>query len=255
MQFKAYTEPKGLVLAKEFVKGKLKNQANILKLMAKNRKLRNRFLADVLYHSGRAIDRIYDYIDKITGKRVDDVRLKLMNLEAEAARTYWGAISQVLPSELEFPGRKTRGAKDPFNAMLNFGYQAALFPEVWRAVCYAGLDPFAGFLHADRPGKPSLILDLMEEFRQQTVDRPLISLITRKILKPEEILAENDEERTLSKRTVQILFQEVLERLETKVMFGGRRISIKNVIYIQARNVTRFLIGDTLNYRPFVLGW
>jgi len=109
MQFQAYTERKGVTLAKEFVKGKLKNQANLIKLMAKNRKHRDRDLADILYNSGRVIDQIYTQVDKVVGPYVDVVRQKLINLEAEAARTYWSAISLILPSELGFTGRKTGG--------------------------------------------------------------------------------------------------------------------------------------------------
>jgi len=256
-QFEAYTDKRSLTLAKAFIKGKLKNQANILKLMAKNRKPRNRRLAAELYKAGRTIDGINQTIDQIEGRNIDEKRQTLMNIEAEAARTYWRAISLTLPTELEFTGRKTRGAKDPFNAMLNFGYQAALFPEVWRAICYAGLDPYAGFLHADRPGKPSLVLDLMEEFRQQTIDRTLINLISKKIIKPDEILATETEaeERTLTKKTVQKIFEEFMNRLETKVMFNNRKGTIKSFIHQQARNITRYLLKDTKTYTPFTLGW
>ena len=254
-QFKAYSDRRGLILAKAFIKGKLKNQANLLKLMAKNRKYRDEILAEKLYRAGRNIDRLYESIDLVEGTNIEEKRQALMNIEAEAARAYWSTISLILPSELEFTGRKTRGARDPFNAMLNFGYQAALFPEVWRAVCYAGLDPYAGFLHADRPGKPSLVLDLMEEFRQQTVDRIIIGMITRKILKPSDILAQGPEERILSKITVQKIFEEFMNRLETRAMFDNRKGTLKSFIYSQARNVTRFLIGEKMRYEPFILGW
>lgn len=257
-QFLAYNDERGLILAKGFVMGKLKNQANILKLMAKNRKARDKVLADRLYHAGRMIDEIYDHVDSLVGCNIDEKRLELMNLEAEAARTYWRSLSLILPEKIGFDGRETRGARDPFNAMLNFGYQALLFPEVWKAVCYAGLDPYAGFLHADRPGKPSLVLDLMEEFRQQIVDRVLITLISKRIIKVDEILAAGEEAaegRILSKKTVKAIFSNILERFNVQVVFNGRRASIKSFIYSQARMVARFLVGGSSSYIPFVLGW
>lgn len=257
-QFLAYTDERGFVLAKGFVEGKIKNQANILKLMAKNRKQRDPSLAELLYRSGRLIDEIYDRLGKEKGPNIDAKRQDLMNLEAEAARIYWRAVGRILPSELGFEGRETRGARDSFNAMLNFGYQAVLFPEVWKAVCYAGLDPYAGFLHADRPGKPSLVLDLMEEFRQQVVDRGLIGLFSRKIIKPEEVLAmgsEAEEGRILSKKTVKVLLDGIFERLEAPAMFCGRRGRLKSFIYSQARMVVRFLLGEVGRYVPFTLGW
>jgi len=257
-QFLAYTDDRGFMLAKGFVKGKIKNQANVLKLMAKNRKQRDPSLAKKLYRSGRLIDEIHDKVESEDGLNIDDKRQDLMNLEAEAARIYWGAIACVLPGELNFSGRETRGARDPFNAMLNFGYQAVLFPEVWKAVCYAGLDPYAGFLHADRPGKPSLVLDLIEEFRQQVVDRTLIGLFSKRIIKPEEVLAleaEAEEGRILSRKTVQALLDALLNRLDSPVMFGGRRGPLKSFIYSQARSVVRFLLRESSHYAPFVLGW
>ncbi|MEM2831013.1 MAG: CRISPR-associated endonuclease Cas1 [Candidatus Jordarchaeales archaeon] len=257
-QFLAYMDERGFILAKNFVMGKIKNQANMLKLMAKNRKQTNKSLADDLYRSGRLIDEIHEKVSEESGLNINDKRLDLMNLEAEAARVYWRAIAPILPEDIAFNGRKTRGAKDPFNAMLNFGYQAVLFPEVWKAICYAGLDPYAGFLHADRPGKPSLVLDLMEEFRQQVVDRAIISLLSKGVINPGEILAvgaEAEEGRVLSKKAVQLILENLFDRLNRPVMFKGRRGPLKNFIYSQSRCITRFLLRDSVAYEPFILGW
>jgi len=140
--------------------------------------------------------------------------------------------------------------------MLNFGYQTFLFPEVWKAVSYAGLDFYAGYLHADRPGKPSLVLDLMEEFRQQVVDRTLIGLITKNVIKPDKILATEvvEEGRVLSKEVIKTLLASFQERLDTEVMFDGQRGPIKSFVYHQARRVVRFLLRET-DYAPFSLGW
>jgi CRISPR-associated protein Cas1 len=254
-QFLAYKDERGFLLAKGFVKGKLLNQANFLRLLAKNRKPTDAVLADRLYRAGRLVWEVSVKVDSISADIIDRNRQILMNLEAEGAKVYWDAIKQVLPKQMAFPGRETRGARDPFNAMLNFGYQTILFPEVWKAVSYAGLDPYAGFLHADRPGKPSLVLDLMEEFRQQVVDRTLVGLISKGVVKPEAIIdEENLEGRVLKKEVVKVLLDGFLERLDTEVMFGSQRASIKNFIYHQARCVVRFLL-EGADYAPFVLGW
>jgi CRISPR-associated protein Cas1 len=255
-QFLAYNDERGFILAKKFVVGKLMNQANLLKLMAKNRRQTNSVLAERLYMAGKAISDVNARVEQTPGLNIDRARQQLMNLEAEGARIYWDAIKQVLPAELEFYGRETRGARDPFNAMLNFGYQTILFPEVWKAISYAGLDFFAGYLHADRPGKPSLVLDLMEEFRQQVVDRTLIGLITKNVLKPDEILAAEvvEEGRVLSKETIRTLLNSFQERLDVKVMFDGRKASINRFIHHQARRIVRFLLRES-NYTPFCLGW
>jgi len=255
-QFTAYTDERGFVLAKKFITGKLVNQANLLKLMAKNRRQTDPALAERLYVAGKAIDEANEKIGREYGLNIDEKRQQLMNWEAEGARYYWDSIRQILPAELNFKGRETRGARDPFNAMLNFGYQTILFPEVWKAVSYAGLDFYAGYLHADRPGKPSLVLDLMEEFRQQVVDRTLIGLLTKNVIKPDSILATEtvEEGRVLSKEVVKTLLTSFQERLDTGVMFDGQRGPVKSFIHHQARRVVRYLLREA-DYTPFFLGW
>jgi len=255
-QFLAYNDERGFVLARSFVVGKLMNQANFLRLMAKNRRPTDPELAERIYKAGRVVGEVATRVNVVERGKVDEMRQELMNLEAEGARSYWEAIKQILPTELNFPGRETRGAKDPFNAMLNFGYQTILFPEVWKAVSYAGLDPYAGYLHADRPGKPSLVLDLMEEFRQQIVDRTVIGLITKNVIKPDEVLAVEalEEGRVLNREVVKVLLASLQERLDAQAMFDGQRAPIKSFIYHQARRVVRFLLRET-GYVPFSLGW
>lgn len=255
-QFIAYNDRRGFVLAKKFITGKLVNQANFLKLMAKNRRQTDADLAERLHESGQMIDEVNERISRQEGESIDSKRQDLMNLEAEGARYYWNSIRQILPAELCFTGRETRGARDAFNAMLNFGYQTILFPEVWKAVSYAGLDFYAGYLHADRSGKPSLVLDLMEEFRQQLVDRTLVGLVTKNVVKPEEIIASEhaEEGRVLSKEVIKTLFAAFQERLDSEVMFNGQKGSLKSFIHLQARCVVRFLLQET-EYVPFCLGW
>ena len=255
-QFIAYNDERSVVLAKKFIAGKLVNQANFLKLMAKNRRQTDPHLAEKLYASGKMIDEANERISREQGSNIDEKRLQLMNLEAEAARYYWDSIRHILPSELEFTGRETRGARDPFNAMLNFGYQTILFPEVWKAISYAGLDFYAGYLHADRSGKPSLVLDMMEEFRQQLVDRTLMGLITKGAIKLDKIIdGEHAEDgRVLSKEVIKTLLDSFEERLNSEVMFNGQKNSLKKFIHQQPRCVVRFLLKEA-DYVPFCLGW
>ncbi|MDR2204353.1 MAG: CRISPR-associated endonuclease Cas1 [Nitrososphaerota archaeon] len=255
-QFLAYNDNRGVVLAKKFIAGKLVNQSNFLKLMAKNRRQTDPKLSEKLYSSGKLIDDTNNRISREQGDNIDVKRQQIMNLEAEAARHYWDCVRQILPVELGFTGRITRGATDSFNAMLNFGYQSVLFSEVWKAVSYAGLDFYAGYLHADRSGKPSLVLDMMEEFRQQLVDRTLIGLITKNVIKPNEILADNPstDGRVLRKEVVQVMLNSLRERLDSAVMFNGQKGTMKSFIRLQPRCMVRFLLKES-EYVPFCLGW
>ena len=97
------------------------------------------------------------------------------SLEASGARSYWSAIAEILPQELGFVERVKPAAHDLVNVMLNYAY-GVLSGQTEKAIHYAGLDPYTGYLHADRSGKASLVYDLMEEFRQPVADRPVLSL-------------------------------------------------------------------------------
>jgi CRISPR-associated protein Cas1 len=132
------------------------------------------------------------------------------------------------------------------NSALNYGY-GILYTQVWGAVMNAGLEPFAGFLHVDRPGKPSLVLDLIEEFRQPIVDRAVIAALTKGVkLETHEGLLTDESRRTVAAA--------VLERLESDVTFRGRRYRLKSVVQIQARNLAGHLRGGE-PYRAFAFKW
>ena len=117
---------------------------------------------------------------------------------------------------MAWPGRETRGATDRFNSALNYGY-GILYAKVEQALVLAGLDPYGGFLHADRPGKPSLVLDLIEEFRQTVVDRTIIGMVNK------HVAIEQDENDRLTETTRKKIAEKVLERLESSEMYEKKR--------------------------------
>jgi len=96
----------------------------------------------------------------------------------------------------------------------------------------------------------------MEEFRQQVVDRTLIGLVTKNVIKPNEIIVAEaaEESRILNREVVKTLVASFQERLDTDVVFEGRRGSIKNFIHHQVRRVARYLLREA-DYTPFTLGW
>jgi CRISPR-associated protein Cas1 len=256
-QFLAYQDFRGATLAKRFASGKAYNQRNLLKLLWKNRVRTEPSLAETLYKASEEVEKIARETEVINGASVDKIRTDVMNREARASKEYWTAIANLFPAELGFPGRKTRGATDPVNAMLNFGYKAMLFVECWKAIYYAGLDPYAGYLHADRPGKPSLALDFMEEFRQHTVDRVILAMFSKKILKAEEI-TEFDEvknQQRLSKQTIQVLTKEIIGQLKSDVAYRGERCKLKDAIQNQAWSLVSYLMNPSKDYSTFELAW
>jgi len=256
-QFLAYQDFRGATLAKKFASGKSFNQRNLLKLLWKNRVKTEPSLAEKMYKASEEVETLAREITAIEGNTVDKIRTDVMNREARASKAYWTAVSNLFPDELKFPGRKTRGATDPVNAMLNFGYKAILFVESWKAVYYSGLDPYAGYLHADRPGKPSLALDLMEEFRQHVVDRVIFSIFSKKMVKIDEITEYNEakKQHRLSKQTIQVLISEITHQLESEVAYNGERYLMKNVILNQSRAIVSYLLNPSREYSTFELIW
>lgn len=245
-QLLAFTDARGLALAKFFIEGKLKNQANVLKYFSKYRKSVDRELFAVVYTKINQIEQIAAQLSEIKGRCIDDVRGQIMSAEGRAGNLYWQGVKLLTGDKVNFPGREHRGAADPVNSLLNYGY-GMLYRQVEGALILAGLDPFAGFLHVDRPGKLSLVYDFVEEFRQQVVDRVVVAMINKGI-------AVEMEEGMLSTATRRYLSEKINERLESQDKFQGKKYKLRTIIQSQARRVATFLRGEA-KYRPFVGGW
>lgn len=245
-QILAYRDERGLNLAKCFVEGKLKNQTNLLKYFSKYRRNTDAALFEALQVVCRRLEDALRELDEIKGENVDEARPLIFSVEGRAAQQYWEAVGLLLRGHAEFAGREHREAADPVNFALNYGY-GILYGQVWGAVMLAGLEPFAGFLHTDRPGKPSLVLDLTEEFRAVVVDRAIISFFTRGgTLTTEEGKLSSESRREVARR--------VLERLDGDENYEGKKHRVRTVIQMQSRRLASFLRGEG-KYRPFVAGW
>ena len=248
-QLLAYTTAQGVIVSKAFVRGKITNQLNLLRYFAKSRK---EDLPDLYQEIEYVVGDLRDAQQAITdlqGSCMQDLREQLLSIEGRAAQHYWHIIKSILPSSIEWPGRETRGARDLFNALLNYGY-GVLYAQVEQAILLAGLDPYAGFLHADRPGKPSLVLDVIEEFRQCVVDRTIIGLLNR------HVPLEQDDEQLLTEETRRKVAQKVLERLDGSAeLYEQKRQALRFILQSQARHLASFLRGDRADYEPFIAGW
>lgn len=246
-QLLAYEDERGVLLAKAFGTGKLQNQANLLKYMAKYRRVVDPPLYEDAREAALRIEAQARRIAELDGECVEEIRASAMGIEGYAATVYWDAARKLLSPELGWHGRETRGAQDLVNMALNYGY-GVLYSHAERAVVLAGLDPFGGFLHEDRPGKPSLVLDLVEEFRQMVVDRTVFGLLNRGV----ELKAE---EGSLDRATRRLLGAKVNERLEGQEPYRGRKLRLKSIIQTQARHVATFVRGEGKVYEPWVGRW
>jgi CRISPR-associated protein Cas1 len=248
-QLLAYTSPQGVAVSKAFVRGKLENQINLLRYFSKSRKEDEHELYQAMQWAiGDLRDAIHD-LEQLRGDCIQNIREQILSVEGRAAQKYWEMVRSILPVSIQWPGRETRGAKDLFNALLNYGY-GVLYAQVEQAILLAGLDAYAGFLHADRPGKPSLVLDLIEEFRQCIVDRTIIGLLNR------HVSLEQDEEQMLTQETRRKIAEKVLERLNGSAeLYEGKRQALRFILQSQARHLASFLRNDRERYEPFVAGW
>jgi len=248
-QILAYTDRRGVALAVAIATAKIKNQAALLRYMAKYRKE----TAPETYKELRLL--ALEVEDHLTGLEnladcaaVDDLRAELMGLEGQAAQKYWRGVKIAVQVGPDWPGRKGRGATDPINSALNYGY-GILYSQVERAIVLAGLDPYAGFIHADRPGKPSLVLDLVEEFRQPAIDRPLFALLN----KGSAITL--DERGRLDDKSRKLLIEKIFNRLDKPEKYGRKKIPLRFIIQQQARRLATFVRGDRATYRGFTVKW
>jgi len=255
-QLQALNTLSGLQLVLSFCMGKLQNQSNLLKYMAKYRKETDpalyeelRLCSDEILDYMIEMEKVKDYPEFQEGAvTVNDLRQELMGMEGRAAQRYWKAVKQTVPEKYNFTGRTGRGATDPINSALNYAY-GILYGQVERSLVLAGLDPFAGFLHVDRPGKPSLTLDFIEEFRPVVVDRTIFGLANK------NVAFDFDEHNMLTKETRRMLADKINERLDAESAFEGKRHPIRTIIQMQARHIATFLRGERLTYEPLALAW
>ena len=247
-QLRAYDDGRGLHLARAFVESKLLNQANLLRYVGKYRKESDPPLFAQLSAIATEVADSLHALASLRGDVVDELRDQIMGIEGRYAARYWGVLALLVPLELGWPGRQTQGASDPFNQALNYGY-GVLYKQVEHCLVLAGLDPYAGLLHADRPGKPSLVLDLIEEFRQAVVDRTLLGQVNR------GWAITRDADGRLDAETRERIVARVIERLESSEPYAGKRQPLRHIMQAQARHIATFVRGDRAAYEPFVMGW
>lgn len=245
-QILAYNDNRGLELSKTIVQGKIKNQEKLLRYFGKYLKQSSPERFKKIDLIADKLKEIQGRIRSIKGKNIYEVRHIISGIEGISGRLYWEGVKEIVSQKIEFFGRVRLGALDEMNSLLNYGY-GILYSTVWGSVLNAGLDPFAGFLHTDRPGKPSLVLDLVEEFRQPVIDRVVISHINL----GEAIKIEGD---LLDAETRKVIGSKILERLEATVQFAGKTYKLRSVIQLQARNLCAFLRGER-PYKCYSFKW
>lgn len=179
----------------------------------------------------------------------------LMAFEGSAAKIYFSIFDELILQQREdftFQERTRRPPLDNMNSLLSFLY-TLLTNDVASALEVVGLDPYVGFLHQDRPGRPSLALDLMEELRPVFADRLALSLVNRKQVMGKGFTQKESGGILMDDETRKTVLTAWQERKKEEIMhpFLKERIPFGLIPHVQAMLLARFLRGDLDAYPPF----
>ena len=231
-------------LARSFVLAKIANCRHVLQRAVRDHPERAEALTPAVEALANSLEQaeIAQTVDSIRG------------VEGDAARTYFGVFRHLITvdhGEFPFGGRSRRPPRDEVNALLSFVY-VLLLHDIRSALESVGLDPQVGFLHRDRPGRPSLALDLMEELRPVLADRLVLSLINRRQVRAHGFERQEtggvfmDEE---TRRTVLLAYQE-RKKEELRHPFLNEKCTVGAIPRLQALLLARRLRGDIDAYPP-----
>jgi len=178
----------------------------------------------------------------------------LRGIEGDIGRHYFGAFDALITAQREFfqfTGRNRRPPLDPVNALLSFVY-TLLAHDCVAALEGVGLDPQVGFLHTDRPGRPSLALDLMEEFRPCFADRLVLSLINLRQVSPRDFIHTESGAVQMSDDARKALLVAYQKRKQEELLhpFLEESAPLGLFFHFQALLLARHLRGDLDGYPP-----
>jgi len=235
-------------LAKAFVTGKVANCRTVL----------HRALRD---HSGKideeALRLALDNLNRtLKSLELNQTLNEVRGLEGHAAHTYFSVFDHLIVAqkdEFSFQERNRRPPMDNVNCLLSFIY-TLLVHDCRSALESVGLDPAVGFLHRDRPGRPGLALDLMEEFRPFFADRLVLSLINLRQVQHKGFKKTEAGSVVMNDETRKVLLVAYQERKQEEILhpFLEEKVSIGMLFHVQALLLARCLRGDLDGYPPFI---
>jgi CRISPR-associated protein Cas1 len=212
-------------------------------------------------HSGKldagriadTVKRLNNHLESLNRDQALDI---LRGLEGDAAHIYFSVFNHLIVSQKDafsFHERNRRPPLDNVNCLLSFIY-TLLVHDIRSALECVGLDPAVGFLHRDRPGRPSLALDLMEEFRPFLADRLALSLINLRQVQDKGFIKTDTGAVLMNDDTRKTLLVAYQERKQEEIYhpFLDEKVTIGILFHIQALLLARYLRGDLDGYPPFI---
>jgi len=248
-QLSTHSNPAGaLDLARRFARGKIRNQFATMKALNKYRGRRDQEFGVVFERYRTETEKLLRELNGLRfGGPLQQERNRIFAVEGRGAQWYWEVFGVAIRGRTTFPGRTGKGARDPVNMLLNYGY-AILESRVHAAIVKAGLVPELGMLHAAQDGRWALVYDLMEEFRPAIVDRCVLAMLGRRQL------PRLGNDGLLSAPTRARLVKVVRARLGTLSRFRSGEHTLDEIILLQARLLAAHMLR-TATYRPFAARW
>ena len=243
-QYKLSENKMGLIISKELIKSKMKNQKATLTTLNKSKQLKR------VYNHRSKIDECISQLEelKLRGDN-EEVRMKIMGLEGKASNEYWSSVKYFIPPEIGFLSR-TKKPTDLLNSMLNYGY-AILASEITKSILVNGLDPYCGFLHFDLEGRTSLTFDLIEPFRQQIVDKTAMGLINRKQVTVDDLDKRNN---TIKLEARKLIIEKILGKIYSTITYNDETLSYFDLIGKQSEDLVDVLLKGE-KFDGFYLRW
>lgn len=245
-QYQSLTDPgRALELARDIVAGKLQNTRVFLLKVARRHQG-----DEALVLAAARIEAMARRLGKM-----DDLN-RVRGAEGRGAAVYFGVFGRLIQNEeFSFRERNRRPPLDPVNVLLSLGY-TLLTNTVETAVHIVGLDPYLGALHEVLYGRPSLVCDLVEEFRSVIIDPMVIASINQRSFKREDFVSQGEGEPVRMERAAMRWFIELFERrIRGRIVYPprGQQLTFRQVIEEQARHFARVMLGTDERYRPFLV--
>ncbi len=238
-QYKAHIDqPRALIVAQACVHGKLENMRTML--LRANRSLQDDEVAAATV-----------LIRRMIAQSAQTTKAgSLLGVEGNGSAAYFGVFGKLLRAPWVFTHRRRRPPTDPVNALLSLSY-TLLLHQVSAAIQVVGFDPYLGFLHQPRHGRPALALDLMEEFRPIIADSVTLNVLNHHILTAKDFQEELGvvHLKPEARKTFYAKFEERL-REEIQHPHFGYRTSYQRCIELQARLLAKWLTGEIPAYLP-----
>ncbi len=225
----------GMKMALEWIKTKFNNQIEFLKKLRTTRPHKSAEITSFIDRLNELASELYN----LTGS-LEECRASIMGIEGAGGRTYFEALSFLMPERFKFDGRSRNPAKNEFNALLNYAY-GILYSQIEKACIIAGLDPYVGFIHTDNYNKKSLVFDLIENYRIWA-DEVVFSLFASRKVKV-EYFEKIPNGLILNKEGKAVLLNEFLRYMDESIRYRGRNIKRSNIIQFDCHSLANLLIG------------